>query len=229
MAQHHLAFPGSASLRPSALLAAVRDLVTSMAGSGFRRCFVVNGHGGNVATPNAAFGEVCAEASLAGRAGDVRCTPSNWYQSRALAAFVRETHGDQEGGHATPSEVALAAPHHRGQLRGVPATPAVAPAGHDFQDAAQYRRRFPDGRIGSNPALARSARRADPRARHLRPPRGVAPFHRGLTPGAASAGPLPARNFMSAGGWAVGLVFGPNSARTAAIVTRSGSKRADIM
>ena len=31
--------------------------------------------------------------------------------------------------------------------------PEVAPSG-EFSDAADYRRRFPDGRIGSNPGLA---------------------------------------------------------------------------
>ena len=155
MAQHHLAFPGSAALRPSTLMAVVRDLVTSLATGGFRRFFFVNGHGGNVASLNAAFSEIHCDASFAGRAGEVRCTLFNWYQSRALAPFVREHYGEQEGSHATPSEVALAAHYHRGQLRTAPLAPAVAPAGHEFHDAADYRRRFPDGRMGSNPALAR--------------------------------------------------------------------------
>ena len=31
--------------------------------------------------------------------------------------------------------------------------PEIAPSG-EFSDAADYRRRFPDGRIGSNPGLA---------------------------------------------------------------------------
>lgn len=155
MAQHHLAFPGSASLRPSTLMAVVRDLVTSLATGGFRRFFFVNGHGGNVASLNAAFSEIHCDASFAGRAGEVRCALFNWYQSRALAPFVREQYGEQEGSHATPSEVALAAYYHRGQLRAVALAPAVAPAGHEFHDAADYRRRFPDGRMGSNPALAR--------------------------------------------------------------------------
>jgi creatinine amidohydrolase len=31
--------------------------------------------------------------------------------------------------------------------------PEIAPSG-DFTDAADYRRKFPDGRIGSNPGLA---------------------------------------------------------------------------
>ena len=110
---------------------------------------------GNVATLHAAFSELYAATSFAGRTGELRCTLFNWYESRSLAPFVRETYGDQEGGHATPSEVALAAHYHRGQLRDLPLTPPVAPDGHEFQDAADYRRRFPDGRIGSNPALAR--------------------------------------------------------------------------
>jgi creatinine amidohydrolase len=155
MAQHHLGFPGSASLRPSTLIAVVRDLITSMASYGFERFFFVNGHGGNVATLNAAFSELYAEASFAGRATIVRCALFNWYESGALAPYLRETYGDQEGGHATPSEVALAAYYHPGQLRTAPLTPEVAPGGHEFHDAADYRRRFPDGRIGSNPGLAR--------------------------------------------------------------------------
>src|SRR3546814_1184358 len=35
-------------------------------------------------------------------------------------------------------------------------SPRVAPSG-GFADAADYRRRYPDGRIGSNPALASAA------------------------------------------------------------------------
>ena len=37
--------------------------------------------------------------------------------------------------------------------RPIPLDPPVAPRG-DFADAADYRRKFPDGRIGSNPGLA---------------------------------------------------------------------------
>jgi creatinine amidohydrolase len=156
MAQHHLGFPGSAALRPSTLIAVVRDVVSSLATGGFRRFFFVNGHGGNVATLNASFSEIYAETSFARRAGELRCTVFNWYEAPSLVPFVRETYGDQEGSHATPSEVALAAYYHPGALRELALDPPVAPAGHDFSDAADYRRRFPDGRIGSNPALARA-------------------------------------------------------------------------
>jgi creatinine amidohydrolase len=44
---YFLAFPGSVSLRVSTYLALVRDVLDSLAGHGFRRIVLVNGHGGN--------------------------------------------------------------------------------------------------------------------------------------------------------------------------------------
>ncbi|HTK32162.1 MAG TPA: creatininase family protein [Candidatus Saccharimonadaceae bacterium] len=41
------AYPGTVSLRVETLLAVVRDALDSLAGSGFKRVLVVNGHGGN--------------------------------------------------------------------------------------------------------------------------------------------------------------------------------------
>ena len=43
MAEHHLGFPGTMSLRPETLLNVVNDLVLSLAKHGFERIFVVNG------------------------------------------------------------------------------------------------------------------------------------------------------------------------------------------
>jgi creatinine amidohydrolase len=40
-------YPGTVSLRVETLLAVVRDVVTSVQRSGFRRILIVNGHGGN--------------------------------------------------------------------------------------------------------------------------------------------------------------------------------------
>src|SRR5690349_8858776 len=64
MAQHHLGFAGSMTLRPTTLIAVVRDMVESLMRHGFDRFFFINGHGGNIATVTAAFSEIHAARSL---------------------------------------------------------------------------------------------------------------------------------------------------------------------
>lgn len=156
MAQHHLGFPGSLTLRPSTLIALVRDLVQSLARHGFERIYFVNGHGGNIATLGAAFSEVYAESSLdaAGHnARRVRCRLKNWYDGPRVKALRDELFGAAEGSHATPGEVSLTQYAFPESIKRAAIDPEIAPKGPIF-DALDYRRRFPDGRIGSNPALA---------------------------------------------------------------------------
>jgi hypothetical protein len=64
MAQHHLGFPGSISLRPSTFIAALTDWTRSLVGHGFERLYFLNGHGGNVSTIEAAFSEIYSAASF---------------------------------------------------------------------------------------------------------------------------------------------------------------------
>ena len=158
MAQHHLGFPGSMTLRPSTLIAVVRDTVESLARHGFDRMFFINGHGGNIATVNAAFNEVYAERSLAPASNrpSVRCVMRNWFTCPGVMDLAKELYGDADGSHATASEVALTYhlfPEDAARVRTAPLSPEIAPDGSIF-DAEDYRRSFPDGRIGSNPALA---------------------------------------------------------------------------
>ena len=155
MAQHHLGFPGSISLRPSTLIAVLRDIVESLARHGFERFYFINGHGGNIATVQAAFSEIYAAASLdnAGNQAALQCRLRNWWQADGIVSLSRELYGSAEGGHATPSEVSMTWHLHPEAARPMRMDPEVAPSG-EFSDAADYRRRFPDGRIGSNPGLA---------------------------------------------------------------------------
>ena len=63
MAEHHMAFPGTVTYRPSTLVRVICDTVLSLARHGFRRFLFVNGHGGNIATVNAAFYEASSRIS----------------------------------------------------------------------------------------------------------------------------------------------------------------------
>lgn len=155
MAQHHLAFAGSVTLRPSTLIQVIRDSVVSLARHGFRHFYFVNGHGGNVATLKAAFSEIYAEVSMSpgSNAPNVRCRLKNWWTSPAVNKVSKELFGDKEGEHATPSEVAVTQYACPEAIKRVAMEP-VPPGAPDFTDAEDYRRRFPDGRIGSDPSLA---------------------------------------------------------------------------
>jgi creatinine amidohydrolase len=155
MAQHHLGFAGSMTLRPSTLIQVIRDYIESLSRHGFDRFFFVNGHGGNIATVTAAFSELYAERSLdpRGNAPGIRCKLRNWWTGAGIHALSREFYGDSEGSHATPSEVAVTQYAFPDSIKSAVMEPRLAPRG-EFYDADDYRRRFADGRIGSDPSLA---------------------------------------------------------------------------
>lgn len=155
MAQHHLAFSGSITLRPTTLIAVIRDTIASLARHGFTRFYFINGHGGNIATTTAAFSEIYAETSLqsAGNRPPIKCTLRNWWEGGSVKSLARELYGDSEGSHATPSEVSLTWYAYPDAAKPMTLDPPVAPRG-SFTDADDYRRTFPDGRIGSNPGLS---------------------------------------------------------------------------
>ena len=69
--------------------------------------------------------------------------------------LAKELYGEAEGSHVTPSEVAVTQFVYPDAIKSALLDPPVAPRG-EFADAADYRRNFPDGGIGSNPGLATS-------------------------------------------------------------------------
>ena len=156
MAQHHMGFCGTMTLRPQTLLAVLVDLLGSLAQHGFERCLVVNGHGGNMATIMAAFSELHARASLAEarRSPSLRCRLRNWWTPPAVMQAQRELFGERDGSHATASEISVTRYALPDSIKRAELDPPLAPAGAGFTDAADFRRRYADGRIGSDPSLA---------------------------------------------------------------------------
>ena len=155
MALHHTAFPGSISLRPSTMILVIRDYLISLTRAGFRKFFFINGHGGNVATLKAAFAEsytVLADLAIPD-ADRVQCRVANWYMCRPVYQKAKELYGSEEGSHATPSEVALTQYVYPDSIKTATLSPNPA-SGHPIYSPSDFRRRYPDGRMGSNPALA---------------------------------------------------------------------------
>lgn len=154
MALHHTAFPGTISLRPSTLILVVRDYLTCLAKAGFQKFFFLNGHGGNISPLKAAFSETyeyLADLQIP-QAEKMQCRVGNWFMGGGVYKLAKELYGDQEGSHATPSEVALTQYLYPEAIKqGELGTPGN---GYSIYGATDFRRRFPDGRMGSNPNLA---------------------------------------------------------------------------
>jgi creatinine amidohydrolase/Fe(II)-dependent formamide hydrolase-like protein len=152
-AQHHMAFPGSITLRPSTMIAAMQDWIASLVRHGFTRIYFLNGHGGNVATIQAAFSEAYAGWSLRGEPAPFALTSVNWWELPGVSAAIRAIFPVGDGAHATASEVSVTYYRHPEAVKRVAMEPKIAPMG-SFRDAADYRARFADGRIGSDPSQA---------------------------------------------------------------------------
>lgn len=149
-AHHHLGFAGTVSLRPTTLVAVVSDLVDSLTRQGFDRVLFLNGHGGNIAPVQTSIAEVQAAVTLDG-ATPVRCALSNWWEGPRVSGLLAQLFGDDDGEHATCGEVSLTWHEDPSARRDVEGLAKASPF-TGIHDADDYRRRYSDGRIGSNPA-----------------------------------------------------------------------------
>ncbi len=153
MAQHHLAFPGTISLRPTTFIAAIGDWVRSLAGHGFTKIYFLNGHGGNVASVEAAFSEIYAEYSYSGRHAPFALKLKNWWDLPGVLSLANRQFPVGHGSHATPSEIAVTQWAYPDDIKTANYAPQIAPTG-PIREALDFRARYADGRMGSDPALA---------------------------------------------------------------------------
>ena len=153
MAQHHLGFSGTISLRPATFMAAIEDWVNSLVRHGFDRIYFLNGHGGNIATIEATFSEIYAAYSYEARPCPFILKLKNWWDLPGIARLCAKLYPEGHGSHATPSEIAVTFAAYPDRVKSAAMEPRIAPNG-PIRDALDYRARFPDGRIGSDSSLA---------------------------------------------------------------------------
>ncbi len=152
-APFNTAFPGTVSVSVPAFEMLVGEIFEGLSGQGFRRIYVLNGHGANLEPLQ----------RLADRQTSAAMRIRSWWDFEPVNALRRDLYGDWEGMHATPSEVAITQAAHRIVE---PSAEAEAPpealspeyiaghAGDRHGPPDEHRAQFPDGRVGSHSALA---------------------------------------------------------------------------
>jgi creatinine amidohydrolase len=153
MAQHQLGFAGTIALRPSTFMAAIGDWCRSLGLAGFEKLYFLNGHGGNVATIDAAFSELYAEATYSQRNRGFACKQKNWWELKGVLALANRQFPTGHGSHATPSEIAVTQWAYPDAIKSANYAPQIAPTG-PIREALDFRARYPDGRMGSDPGQA---------------------------------------------------------------------------
>ncbi|HEY8270145.1 MAG TPA: creatininase family protein [Pseudobdellovibrionaceae bacterium] len=151
MAQHHMAFPGTMSLTPLTYIQVVSELFQSLAHHGFREFTVINGHGGNIPSINAAFSQVL------GTDQEFIFNLINWWHLPEVQAYEKEHFGNANGFHATCGEISVTMHTHPEAYKEIPSNFKFAPTPLQYSwpmSPHYFKKTFHDGRMGSDPSLA---------------------------------------------------------------------------
>lgn len=151
MAQHHMAFPGTMSLTPTTYIKVLVELIQSLQKHGFKKIWVVNGHGGNIAPITTAF----CEFLNSDQTMDLQLI--NWWHLEEVTSFEKEVFADKNGFHATCGEVSVTMYTHEEAYKRNPSVHFTEPGPRKTRwplSPAEFRKHFPDGRMGSLPSLA---------------------------------------------------------------------------
>ena len=132
---HHLDFPGTISVPNSLYVEMIKSMVRSLVRAGFRRIFLLNGHGGNVDPGNTAITELAHSCDEC----DAALVALGSYWAIAAPAMKAEDHGmtQQQLSHACEYETSMMLALH-GQLvkmdaaRGEPRPATVSVPGVRF-------------------------------------------------------------------------------------------------
>lgn len=150
MALSQMGFPGTVSLRPTTLIAVLGDIFRSLHRHGFRRVFVVNGHGGNTASLMSAVQMVTQD--LIG----LRVKNFEWWTDQEAYRVVIEMMGEQVGSHASPGETAfmLAVRPSAVKLNRLTGRDAPVKPSREITTVQTFAQKYPDGIMGRDPGNA---------------------------------------------------------------------------
>ena len=149
-APFNMSFPGTVSLDPATFAAVAREVVNGLGHHGFRKIYILNGHGANLEPLQQVSTEVDADVRL-----------RSWWDFPGVDELRTEWYGEWEGMHATPSEISITQYTHESiEDPDLPPPRRLAPdyirshAGDRHGAPDDHRRAFPDGRVGSHSGLA---------------------------------------------------------------------------
>jgi creatinine amidohydrolase len=149
ISQVHGAFPGTISIKPATLLAMISDIIEGLSKQGFKRFLLLNAHHSSKGILQAAAAQMHAQSS------EVRCLSVQWWELPEVTSVLLEMFGAREGHHATPGELSIV-------RRFYPRSVTDLPPMDRFEAVPQmvawspedFRQRYPDGRVGSDPSLS---------------------------------------------------------------------------
>ncbi|MBN2056618.1 creatininase family protein [bacterium] len=148
MSVHHMGFPGTMTLRPSTYQMVVIDLLSGLIGHGFSKFFLVNGHGGNIASIQNAMAELSMEEEF-------EYALVSWWTEPDIKELCEELFDGRDGHHGSAGEISMTMHLHPDAVE-----PMDSPWKEDASDPgwtynpAGFRKMYPNGLIKSDPSLS---------------------------------------------------------------------------
>ena len=116
-------------------------------------CHCRSGAAADVPHPQRQQHELYAEATYAGKRRGFACRQKNWWELPGVLSLANRQFPTGHGSHATPSEIAVTQWAYPDAIKSANYAPQVAPTG-PIREALDFRARYADGRMGSDPGQA---------------------------------------------------------------------------
>lgn len=156
--QFNMEFPGTISIRSRTVMSLLEDIIDSLHRQNIKGIYFLNGHGANIAPIRAAMHDTYSRLGEASPI--IRC--KSWWDYEEVNVIRQREFREWEGMHATPSEISITQKYYRVADVKSPKRPKSPlevtymreHAGDFHPPAGVHKREFPDGRVGSDSALA---------------------------------------------------------------------------